>query len=412
MTRIGWALLLAVAAGCSSDDGGGPSEPPTVTLIAPSPGQTVSAVGFTIRATASDDESVDHIDLFVNDTLFVASLTESPYEFFMTSLGLDSTTVHRVSAVAFDGDGLAAADTVDSIHVAPRRYRRLTFAPMGQQSLEPAWRPDGNEIAFARGGTLAGSTQNIYVIGVGGGSETRVTHSLQQDGNPSYSPDGTWIAYESTSRSFPFYQIFAMNPATGDSVQLTLVSANQRRPVWSTTPAAESQIAYDSDRFAADDIFMMTVAPDPDTVIITEAEHPVDTYPLQDYSPAWATSGILVINSNRNGPFAVVAIDPFVPGLALFPINGTSGTGDDLVTDKAASVSPLDSHIAFTLDETEPRVWVVPVFGAGDVRYNVAPGGLIAPDFPDASDPAWSPDGTRIAFVSTSGGVAEIWILE
>lgn len=402
---------LFLAAGCGESNVTGVDEPPTVTLIAPAPGEVVSPVGFGITALANDNESVSRVDFYV-DTTLVGTDDDAPYQFFMTSLGLDSTVIHLVSAVALDEDGGAAADSVDSIRVRPRSYRRLTSSPLGQRSLEPAWRPDGQEIAFSREGTLPGTTKNIYTVSAfaTAASGAQATHSLQQDGNPSYSPDGAWIAYESNSRSFPFYQIFAANPATGDSVQLTSVASDQRRPSWNPTAGLDSRIAYESDRFAAEDIFMLTVTPGPDTILIAEPETPVDTHPQRDFGPAWSYAGDLAINSERNGDFAVVVlISPF-PADSVAQVNGTSTASTDSTALMAPSFSPLDTHVAFVENVAEDRVWVVPVHGNGAVRYNVAPGDLL---FPEASDPAWSPDGTRIAFVSSRDtGVSEIWILE
>jgi Tol biopolymer transport system component len=67
----------------------------------------------------------------------------------------------------------------------------------------PAWSPDGSRIAFAS--SMGGSTPfgdpdyDVFVMDVGGSDETNLTTSPDSnEGYPTWSPDGEWIAFEST----------------------------------------------------------------------------------------------------------------------------------------------------------------------------------------------------------------------
>src|SRR5881396_1064579 len=73
---------------------------------------------------------------------------------------------------------------------------RVTHDPEFSES--PTWSPDGSLLAFAsnRSGDF-----EIYVRRVGGGEPVNVTKDPGQDFQPAFSPDGNWIAFVSTRSS-------------------------------------------------------------------------------------------------------------------------------------------------------------------------------------------------------------------
>ena len=73
---------------------------------------------------------------------------------------------------------------------------RLTHDP--EYSESPTWSPDGSLLAFAsnRSGNF-----EVYVRRVEGGEPINITHNPGQDSQPAFSPDGNWIAFVSTRSS-------------------------------------------------------------------------------------------------------------------------------------------------------------------------------------------------------------------
>jgi Tol biopolymer transport system component len=409
--RLAGALAAAaLAAACGSGRIIDAGRAPTVALTSPAEGAAVSGVGFTARATADDDRAVLRVEFAVDDSV-VATATAAPYAAFVTTLGLDTTRTHRVTATAFD-DGDRSASAVATVTLRPRRYRQLTDSGGTKNNTEPAWDPIGSTIAFSSQGTLAGSPKNVYLVSSAGGTPTRVTFATQMDGNPAFSPDGRWIAFESNrSTAYQIYAVSAGDPPPQVPIQLTNVGGTQqRRPAWSPSSGGRSSIAYESAPAGSDDIYMLEVETSADTVEITSSSRPADANLSDDFAPTWTRDGRIAVNSNRNGPFGVLLVDPFLsqPPITVF------GTNTALFEADAVALSPLDASLAFVEDVTGlKKVFVVPIAGLGSVRHELAPASA-APGgrgFGDVSDPAWSPDGSRIAFVATTG-VSEIWILE
>lgn len=418
-------FALGIATGCGDSDVTSIDQPPVVSVQSPQPGEDVSPVGFPVLATASDDRAVQRVEVLIEDPdstggpeLF-AIMFDAPYQIYVASLGL-APGVYNLHVRAVD-DAEQSRESVLSISVEARTYRRLTATEPGFKHIEPAWHPQGIEIAYSRQGVAPDAIKNIYVIPAGAseGTGQRVTDGLQQDGNAVYSPDGLRLAFESNRTEY--YQIYVTNLAEADTFALTNIGgANQRRPTWTRASGTgfESWIAYDSDRMGTQrrDLYMIRVSTLGDSITVVDPVNqpdlPADTNEFDDLAPQWSTFGFLFANSNRNGTPSVTVLDPFLGGLARL-VNGTT---QFLVEENAPALSPFDAYVAFA--ETQvgtEKTFVVPTGGNGEIRWEVAPGGNVFPDgsgFPDAMDPAWSPTGTKIAFVSSKTGTEEIWILE
>jgi hypothetical protein len=65
------------------------------------------------------------------------------------------------------------------------------LAPSDGVSVEPAWSPDGQWIAFVS--TRGGGRTDLYVVRVATGEVTRLTNRAQPDGQPAWLPDGRLV---------------------------------------------------------------------------------------------------------------------------------------------------------------------------------------------------------------------------
>jgi TolB protein len=97
------------------------------------------------------------------------------------------------------------------------------------EAANPAWRPDGQYLAFSwTRGYMAGDW-NIFVMDVGSRKYVQLTHSEGRNENPAWAPDGNHLVFMS-NRTGKF-QIYTMLADGTQVKQLTTQGENQT-PVW------------------------------------------------------------------------------------------------------------------------------------------------------------------------------------
>jgi Tol biopolymer transport system component len=102
--------------------------------------------------------------------------------------------------------------------------RRLTNTSQGDE--HPSWSTDGKRIIFSREGAL-------FAAPADGGKARRVGHGLGSAQDPAYSPDGKLIAYDYRKPGFQNREIFVMN-AEGTGIRaVTKLGGSSGLPAWS-----------------------------------------------------------------------------------------------------------------------------------------------------------------------------------
>jgi len=313
---------------------------------------------------------------------------------------------------------------------------RLTTADGDESS--PVFSPDGSTIAFS--GNYDGNV-DVYVVPVGGGVPRRLTFHPGADVAQAFTPDGRQVLFVSarygtvTRRS----QLFTVPVTGGPEEPLPIPSAAQ-----GTFAPDGRRIAYNPFPPAFTEWKHYRGGRNSEIWLYTSQTHAVEEVPQpasrsNDVDAMWIGNAIY-FRSDRDGEFNLYAYDldsrqvrPLTT-FTDFPVLAASSGGGRIVYERAGWLYLLDPSTAESrkltigvpadLRETRPR-WV------GGNRYirnaSVSPtGARVALEFrgeivtvpaekgdprnltesPGANDrsPAWSPDGSRIAWFSDDAG--------
>jgi Tol biopolymer transport system component len=242
--------------------------------------------------------------------------------------------------------------------------------------------------------------------GTGGSDQQRLTYNEADDFSPAWSPDGTQIAFISDRddpnprKCFPecTYKIYIMGADGGSERRLTDTPAGEHHPAWSPDG---TQLTFDSDQDGDGNGEIYVINADGSGQLrLTDSQ-------ANDLWADWSPDGThIVFCSDRDGNYAVYVMN------VEDALQGADGTNqrrltDNDVNDYFPAWSPDGTKIAyFSMGPGSRRQDIFVMNSDGtDVRQLT--------DTPSRVDegPAWSPDGTQIVFQSDRDGNFEIYVM-
>jgi Tol biopolymer transport system component len=147
---------------------------------------------------------------------------------------------------------------------------------------QPCFGPDG-KIAFV--GNMV--SNDIYVMNGDGSSRKRLEDFSADDAQPDWGSNGK-IVFASDRGTSNKYNLYVIDPNGGEATQLTKDGGNNLNPSWSPDG---KRIAFNSDRSGNNDIYIM----DADGSNVKR----ITTNPAADFDPSWGPDGRIAFVSER-----------------------------------------------------------------------------------------------------------------
>ncbi len=262
---------------------------------------------------------------------------------------------------------------------APDQARVLTGDGDGVwDHRRPAWTPDGTTICYH-------DQNDLWLIPVAGGAARRLTADDAPDYNPAWSPSGRFVYFGSDRQETQ--AIWRAEVGSGELGRVTMGSGREN---WPTLARSSDVVAYST--FAERTSLELV-----DTAQ-QERAHFDPGRLLYDPTIAPDRSSV-VFTSNVEGSFDLWRLSLKDNRPAGEPVRLTEQAGSCSVP----KFSPDGRWIAFQRVTGGQRdVWTMPSEGGMAANFTTHP----AVDF----NPVWSPDGSRLAFVSDRAGVFQLWV--
>ena len=251
----------------------------------------------------------------------------------------------------------------------------------------PSFSPDGTQILFA---TDRDGNWEIYLMELDGLSQRRLTVHPQQDNTPSFSPDGTKIVFQSTRDSKTRANDIYVRDLEGNEhpVRLTEHGADDAFPRFS--PDGQ-KIAFTSTREGNADIFLMNV--DGSEKVALTSHEANDAWPV--FSPDGQK---IAFFSKRDGNDEIYIMD-------------LDGSNQERLTEHDANefvpvFHPDGEQLILASNRHGAGLTQIYLFDLATKEFN-----LELKDPGRATEPAISPDGSYIAYVTDRDQNDEIYLL-
>jgi Tol biopolymer transport system component len=443
ITAVLAVALSAGMAGCGSGSGATPRPTPTPTPAptptpTPNPTPSVSsispsatpagALAFTLNVHGSNFVSVSTVEwngssrttTFVSSSQLQAHIMAAdlaaPGKVTVTvvnpapgggSSGAAAFTV-AVDTIAFDSsralDGSDADNTNSTSNIWTMNPDGSSQTPLtkltagGADSFNPVWSPDGGKIAFRSARALDGSdaaninfTQNIWVMNADGSSPTPLTKLTAFAANslhPVWSPDGSKIAFQSQR---------ALNGSDA-------ANANSTENIWVMNADGSSPAPLTKITASAGDSFTPAWSPDGSKITFASAR----ALDGSDAANTNTTDNIWVMNADGSG------VAPLTKVTASTAHSGSPAWSPDSSKISFASERALDGSDAANTNFIQ-NIWVVSADGSSP-----APLTKLTVTGASSFSPVWSPDGSKVAFLSRraldgsnfSNTVSNVWVVK
>jgi Tol biopolymer transport system component/tRNA A-37 threonylcarbamoyl transferase component Bud32 len=277
------------------------------------------------------------------------------------------------------------------------RPLRLT-EPKAASEFSPVWSPDGRRIAFVR---ASESGAAIYTVPSLGGQERRLTDlsglvswNVQFVPALAWSPDGQWLAFGEKPKEATPSRIVRISLDTRERQPLTVPPTDTQGDLYPSYSPDGSRLAFvrsGSGRLGDWDVWVQRLGEDAPRRLTHQGYDACR-------NPVWTSDGSEILFTTGWGDLSIQRVR--LTGGEPQPAFGVG-----------AAFPSVRGHLAVYQRVTPPpqSIWRAP--GRTNPLRTRGPQKLIASSQTDGN-PAFSPDGLKIAFHSDRSGVLNIWVCD
>lgn len=252
---------------------------------------------------------------------------------------LTNSGTNRRPSLSADGrkiafSSLTSSDNIYTMNVDGSNVTQLTAN--SADNGDPSWSPNGTKITFTS--RRDSGNFEIYIMNADGSNQTRLTIDNGVDEYPAFSPDGSKIAFNS-SRAGQFSQIYIMNADGSNQTRLTNIAATDLLPTFSPNG---QKLVFESNRSGKSDIWVMNVDGTNPTQLTSNA--------ADNHRPVFSPDGSqIAFDTTRDG------------NEEIYAMNADGSNPTRLTTNPASDVTPFwGSAFSVTTGTPKPTPIVVP----------------------------------------------------
>ncbi len=259
---------------------------------------------------------------------------------------------------------------------------------------DPSFSPDGKNIAFE---SFRDGNSEVYRAAADGSGVTRLTNTpaVTEDRSTSWSPDGTKIAFHSTRDPLPpspppgssRFEIYIMNADGTNQTRITNNLSQDTFPAWSPDG---TKLAFMSPREGNAEIYVVNRD--------GSGLRRLTNHPSSDVTPTWAPSGNqIAFTSDRTGRPQIW-------------IMNADGSGQQQITRESWCDRPTWSPAPFN-----EIAYASQAGGGYDIKifsFETRSVNSITNGEGSNESPAFSPNGRHIAFTSSRAGKYQVFTID
>ena len=281
----------------------------------------------------------------------------------------------------------------------PYYYREMYLPQLTTGPSAAAWSPDSRSLVYSMAGSLWRQDVNTA-------NAAQLTSASGYDYQPDWSPDGRWIVFARYEHDA--VELWSLNTQDGQTRKMTSGGAVNVEPRFSPDG---KRLAFVSTSYKGH--FHIFVGRFEDGLLADVRQlTPENISPLPRYyysvvdheiSPVWTRDGSeIVFISNRGhihgtGGFWRIKAEPGAEAHEIHYEETNWKTRPDFSPDGKRMV-----YASYLGGQSWHQLWVMPA--AGGDAFPISYGSF------DNINPRWSPDGSKIAFISNRGGNTSLWV--